>query len=118
MTITLNIASDYTIFDNYEAVTLTSADGGTTSSSVRGIKETLSQVELRQGPVNVTVIRTRWHLFKAQLGTQVPQEHGYITDANNVKHYIDTQPRLASWDTRYEVETTTQAAATLRASLS
>lgn len=117
MTITLNIANDYLIFDNYDAVTLTSQDGGTTSSSVRAIKETLSQVELKQGPVNITVIRTRWHLFKAQLGSQVPQEHGYITDSNNVKHYIDTTPTLASWDTRYVVETTAQAGAALRASL-
>lgn len=115
MAITLNISTDYLIFDNYETVSLTSY-AGVTTSSLRGLKETLAQREVSQGGMITDEIKCRWHLFVAQLGGAIPQQHGYITDANGTKHYIDDVPELASWDTRYTMTTTAQAAATLRGS--
>ena len=113
MPTTLNIATDYTIFDNYQTVAVVNTDASSVSS-VRAVKETISQ---QPGTINgyaISVIRCRWHLFVNQLGTFVPAEHGYLTDEDGTKHYIDEGTvRLASWDTRYEFATTAEAAATV-----
>lgn len=111
-TTTLDIASDYTVFDNYHTVSLTSQNGVTTVTSKRAIKETISHESVVQGVATVHHIKCRWHVFIAQLGTFEPEEHGYLTDEDLIKHYID-DIKLASWDTRYELSTTAHTSAGL-----
>ena len=117
MPATWPITNDYKVFDDRESVTLTNQAGTTTTSGLTALKETLGQFALSQGEVTVTVVRTKWHLFRGELVTVKPERHGYITDANSVKHYIDENPDLASWDTRWECFTTAQAGAVLQPSL-
>lgn len=110
MAINLNIESDWAIFDNVEAVTLTTQDGNTTTTGLSAVKEMQSVASGEQGGVSIDLIRMTWHLFVGQLGATRPQEHGYITDTNGTKHYIDHGGvSLASWDTRWVVQTTAQA---------
>lgn len=111
-TTTLDIASDYTVFDNYHTVSLTSQDGQTTVSSKRAIKETISHESFVQGIATVHHVKCRWHVFVAQLSGFVPQEHGYLTDEDGYKHYID-DISLASWDTRYELSTTAETSSAI-----
>lgn len=111
-TTTLNIANDYLLFDNYLTVSLTSQDGDTTVTSKRAIKETISEQSAPVGAGHGPTITCRWHVFVTQLTTFIPQPHGYLTDEDGVKHYIDSV-ELASWDTRYVLTTTAQAGAVL-----
>ncbi len=117
MSITVAIQTDWRIFDNVETVSITN-QAGTTTSGKTALKEGLQQVSTDQANVSLQVIRTTWHMFVSDLGSVKPEEHGYITDANNLKHYINEEPELVSWDTRWKIKTTAQAAAVLAVSLS
>ncbi len=109
MATTLDISTDYLIWDNYQTVTITNKNGDSVSS-VRAVKETVSQSDGLNNQFHLTNVVTRWHVGVAQLGTFVPAEHGYITDEDGAKHYIDEGGvSLAAWDTRFELSTTMQA---------
>lgn len=109
---TLSAATDYRVMDNLVAVTVTNANGDSASTDY-ALKRNVVQRPIQQGEVEVWHTTCRWHVWKTHMGTFVPQQHGYVTDPDGAKWYID-DVSYDTWESRFALSCTLQAGAALQ----
>jgi hypothetical protein len=111
--LTLNLTGEWVRFHNTQPVTITNPDGTSTTIANALKHEAPAAPTVDAGGVQVPVFTCKWLAWLGQLGTFVPVRHGYVTEADGTKWYIDAVSRLAL-ESRIDMDCTLQADTGLR----
>lgn len=106
MPFSTDIASDFTLFDGLETVTLTRQNAaGAPMTNVKGLRRVQEQQNMAASPAAMPSEPTDlvWHLWTATLGGAVPKNGDTITDDSGTVWTI-VELSLTTLGTRYRAK--------------
>lgn len=108
----LDFSRDHRVIDLLEPILITSEDD-IEVDSVRALQRDRKLTSVNQGGVESWVVTCRWHVWRVDIDPFVPLPHGWVTDADGNRWFIDSVD-LQTFETRYALSCTLKSGVAIR----